>query len=71
MKPWRQAVAEFKRAYLRDMLTLTQGNVMQAASVAGLTRTSMHNLLRKFQMRASAYRPEGSRYGNRGKWGDG
>ena len=68
MKPWREAVADFKREYLIELLTLTQGDVSCGARIAGLNRTGFLGILRKLGVRAAPFRPVGSRRGHRGTW---
>lgn len=45
--PLDEARTEFTRAYLRRVLTLTGGNVSQAARLAGRNRTDLYKLLRR------------------------
>lgn len=45
--PLSEARIAFTRAYLRRVLTLTGGNVSQAARLAGRNRTDLYKLLRR------------------------
>lgn len=53
--PLREArkrwVRHFERAYLRDLLRLTDGNVSAAAEIAEVDRVHLHRLLRRTGLR--------------------
>jgi two-component system response regulator HydG len=44
---FRQAKAEFERAYFKDLLERTEGNITQAARLAGIHRATFHDKLHK------------------------
>jgi DNA-binding NtrC family response regulator len=46
------------RAYLADLLRLFRGNVTRAAVRAGMTRESLHRLLRRYGVRSEDYRTD-------------
>lgn len=48
------------RAYLVELLRLSEGNVTRAATLGGLTRESLHRLMRKYGLRASTPARPGS-----------
>lgn len=45
-----QVIAEFERRYVRDMLRYTQGNVSEAARLAGKERSRFGRLVRKYEL---------------------
>lgn len=47
-----QARDRASRSYLRELMRLFHGNVTQAAKRAGMTRESLHRVLRKYGVRA-------------------
>jgi transcriptional regulator with GAF, ATPase, and Fis domain len=47
------AVDAFERAYLQALLRRAQGNVMRAAAIAEVSRTAVHKLLAKHEIKAS------------------
>jgi len=47
LKPFKEAVEEFKRGYLVRLLEFTNGNVSRAAELAGKYRADLYNLVRK------------------------
>jgi DNA-binding NtrC family response regulator len=62
-KGYHSAIEEARerasRAYLVELLRLSEGHVTRAATLAGLTRESLHRLMRKYGLRASTpARPE-------------
>ena len=50
MKTYREAMREAACAYLGELLKLHGDNMARAARVAGLNRTHLYNLLRKYEM---------------------
>ena len=48
---YRQAKAEFERAYLRSLLDSTDGNITRAAALAGLSRSRLNEMLSKYGLR--------------------
>jgi DNA-binding NtrC family response regulator len=51
-----QARDQASRQYLSGLLKAHAGNVTQAARAAGLTRESLHRVLRKYGIKSEAYR---------------
>ncbi len=44
------AIAEAELQYLQDLLTLAQGNILQACRISGLSRSRLYALLKKFRL---------------------
>jgi DNA-binding NtrC family response regulator len=61
--PFREATQEARqracREYLVALLTEFRGNVTHAAARAGMTRESLHRLLKKHQVKSATFRPTG------------
>jgi len=59
-KPFREAkggvVAEFEEAYLRSLMERERGNVTAAAREAGMLRSALQRLLRKYGLKSSDFR---------------
>jgi len=52
LKKARQAAVDsFEEQYLRDLLTLSQGNVKRAAQMAGVSRQHLHDLLKRHRIK--------------------
>ena len=49
-----EVVARFERAYLSDLVQRDQGNLSQAASLAGLERKFLYNLLERAGLRQTS-----------------
>ena len=45
-----EAISEFERAYLRDLLVQHHGNISQAARRAGIDRKTIHRMLVKYEI---------------------
>jgi len=56
----REARESFDRAYLKELLRLSNGNVSAAAKIAGRNRTDLHDLLKRHEISATAYRVPGA-----------
>jgi len=56
LPPLREAREAFDRAYLEDLLRRCNGNVTAAARIAGRNRTDLHDLLRRHDLSATAFR---------------
>lgn len=60
--PYREAKEEvlnrFHEVYLGNVLTLTAGNVSQAAKLCGLERQGLQQIMRRYGIRAEKYRSE-------------
>jgi two-component system response regulator GlrR len=53
---FNDARAEFEKRYLCKVLQITEGNVTQAAKIAGRNRTDFYKLLKKHALEASDYK---------------
>ena len=51
-----EARAKASRAYLADILQASRGNVTRAARRAGLTRESLHRLLKRYGVQSQAFK---------------
>ncbi len=58
VKPLREARETFEKSYLTRILELTQGNVSNAAALAGKYRADLYNLLKKYNINPSNYKKE-------------
>jgi two-component system response regulator GlrR len=56
LPPLRDVREAFDRAYLEEALRRTSGNVTAAAKLAGRNRTDFHDLLRRHEIEASAFK---------------
>lgn len=52
-----EAIADFERHYLNGILARTDGNVTQAARLAGTDRSALRKLLRRHGLMPEAFRP--------------
>ena len=50
-------LSAFNAAYIGNMLTLSQGNVTQAAKACGLERQALQQIMRRYGITADPYRP--------------
>jgi two-component system NtrC family response regulator len=46
----REAMAEMERKYLKDLLTMTQGDISESLRISGLSRSRLYGLLKKYQI---------------------
>ena len=53
---FNEARAEFESRYLIKVLQITEGNVSQAAQIAGRNRTDFYKLLKKHNLEAAQYK---------------
>lgn len=53
---FNEARAEFESRYLKKVLQITEGNVSQAAQIAGRNRTDFYKLLKKHNIEAAKYK---------------
>ncbi len=53
LKPLTEAKEEFERAYLKNLLQLTGGNISRAAQFAGRYRADFYKMLRKYGLHPS------------------
>jgi two-component system NtrC family response regulator len=44
------AIAEAEQKYLRDLLNLVKGNILQACRISGLSRSRLYALLKKYRV---------------------
>jgi two-component system response regulator GlrR len=56
IKPLRDARDAFERDYLVQVLALTEGNVSQAAKLAGKYRADFYDLLKKHQLKVDEFK---------------
>ena len=52
----RQAVSSFERAYVVSVLELSGGSVSEAARIAGIDRTNLRRLLKRYELETSSFR---------------
>jgi len=61
--PYKDAKAQilerFTRAYVEDLLQKSGGNVTRAAALSGIGRPSLQKIIRRFGIRAEAFKPRG------------
>ena len=55
---FNDARADFEKRYLSKVLYITEGNVTQAAVIAGRNRTDFYKLLKKHNLEAASYKNE-------------
>jgi len=53
---FNDARADFEKRYLNKVLHITEGNVTQAAKIAGRNRTDFYKLLKKHHLEAASYK---------------
>lgn len=53
---FNEARAEFEKRYLQKVLNITEGNVSQAAKIAGRNRTDFYKLLKKHHLEAADFK---------------
>lgn len=56
LKPLKDAKESFERNYLIQLIELTEGNVSQAAKLAGKFRADLYDLLKKHDIKPADYR---------------
>jgi two-component system response regulator GlrR len=56
LKPLKDAKENFERNYLLQLIELTEGNMAQAARLAGKYRADLYELLKKYDLKPSNYR---------------
>jgi len=56
LKPLTEAKEEFERAYLKELLQQTGGNISRAALIAGRYRADFYKLLKKYGLHPSEHR---------------
>jgi two-component system response regulator GlrR len=59
LKPLRDARDAFEKSYLIHLLDLTEGNVSQAAKLAGKYRADLYDLLKKHALKAEDFKKSG------------
>ena len=53
-------VNAFTLEYVRDLLTMTRGNISEAARISGLSRVALQKILARTGERAVNYRGDGA-----------
>ncbi|EFI35220.1 two component, sigma54 specific, transcriptional regulator, Fis family [Desulfonatronospira thiodismutans ASO3-1] len=60
VKPYQQAKEEllenFTREYITRLLGQTEGNVTRASDIAGISRTALQKIMRRYEIRSEDYR---------------
>jgi two-component system response regulator GlrR len=56
--PLKAAKQDFEKNYIIQLIEITQGNVSQAAKLAGKYRADLYDLLRKYHIDPSDFRPK-------------
>ena len=56
LKPLKDAKENFEKNYLRQLIELTEGNMAQAARLAGKYRADLYELLKKYDLNPSDFR---------------
>jgi two-component system response regulator GlrR len=56
LKPFKEAVEDFKRGYLLRLLEFTKGNVSKAAELAGRYRADFYNLVKKYKLKPEDFK---------------
>ena len=60
VKPYQQAKEEllenFTREYINKLLGQTEGNVTRASDIAGISRTALQKIMRRYEIRSEDYR---------------
>jgi two-component system response regulator GlrR len=56
LKPLKKAKHDFEKNYITDLITITRGNVSQAAKLAGKYRADFYDLLRKYHLKPDDFR---------------
>jgi DNA-binding NtrC family response regulator len=62
VKPYQEALREFKLRYWRHVLELAQGRVSEAARIAGCNRTAVYKMLDDLKL------SPGGKTRHRGSW---
>jgi two-component system response regulator GlrR len=58
LRPLRDAKEDFERNYLVQLIEVTQGNVSQAAKLAGKYRADLYELFRKYEIDPADFRKD-------------
>lgn len=56
LRPYKEAVEDFKRGYVVRLLEFTKGNVSKAADLAGKYRADFHNLVKKYNLKPEDFK---------------
>jgi len=59
LKPFKEAKDAFEKEYLRNLLELCQGNVSQAAKMAGKYRADFYELMKKHNLQTADFKKTG------------
>lgn len=57
---WREYKENLQKDYLEKLMEQTQGNVTQAASLAGVQREDFYKILKRFHVEPTSYRIQSS-----------
>jgi DNA-binding NtrC family response regulator len=52
----RQHIEKFMKSYLKTLLSMTRGNISQAARLANIERQSLQKLIKKYNVDPSEFR---------------
>jgi DNA-binding NtrC family response regulator len=66
VRPYAQALADFKRAYWQTLVAAYDGKVSQAAAASGMNRTHVYKVLDGLGVPYT----RGAQGGHRGRWVD-
>ncbi len=56
LKPFKEAVEEFKRGYVVRLLEFTKGNVTKAAELAGKYRADFYNVVKRYNLKPEDFK---------------
>ena len=56
LKPLKDAKENFEKNYLLQLIELTEGNMAQAARLAGKYRADLYELLKKYDLKPANFR---------------
>jgi len=56
LRPFKDAVEDFKRGYVVRLLEFTKGNVSKAAELAGKYRADFHNLVKEYNLKPEDFK---------------
>ena len=59
LRPLKDAKENFEKNYLLQLIELTEGNMAQAARLAGKYRADLYDLLKKYDLKPSNFRKKG------------
>ena len=56
LRPFKDAVEDFKRGYVVRLLEFTKGNVSKAAELAGKYRADFYNLVKRYNLKPEDFK---------------